>query len=715
MPGRGRRDGAGKGWCHTRVAVGEPRAAAGEHTSGRREARVHCDEKLSCCGIALQMRDATKHSAHATHDAELLPAQTSSPYFGTALSRAILLGYLAQLIHGRSGVRPGVAQYLAALLNDSKPVPRLRQSLIAEQVIVLLCCGEAVGSVSAPGLNVSERAALPALTAPSAALATLALFGASALLPAADAVASLSIDSAGFGDAPAEVLLLDSLFNEHARNHAGQVASATNVRLMLEGSRSGAVMRSSSAAVSAAAAAAAAAPGAGEPPAAATAESPSSLAGCPLVLRTTPQLHGAAYGNLAASLKTCIIELNSALPAPSPAAGKGAAKGTAAAALIAPLPLSAAPLIAAMSVAAGGVATLLAASDARTRALAPQGTAAAAAVSSGGATADDASATPASVSLTTTLASASDSLSASLSAAISLARDVDRLVCSLANEVSACEDSVREREASAAADVAAKDVKRAAAAAARAAVEAAKLAALSPEERAKVEAEAAKKREKAAKKEAAAAAAAPPATVASTSSSANVLGLGLGVAEFRAHMASVGAAVAASPAAEISDNGTDASAVGVAVRALSPFGVAAPLLIHEAAAAAPPLSSATPRIDVFIRGLIDRIGSGGANRRRAKIVKGARDFMPEQMEVRGVDAERERNHERRGKINREGVGVIIREIIRSEIRRRWVGVTDGRRENALISPYLHVLPPSLVPSPACIYTFRLLCTLLAPA
>jgi hypothetical protein len=37
--------------------------------------------------------------------------------------------------------------------------------------------------------------------------------------------------------------------------------------------------------------------------------------------------------------------------------------------------------------------------------------------------------------------------------------------------------------------------------------------------------------------------------------------------------------------------------------------------------------------DAFLRALLDRIGSGGSAR-KAKIPKGARDFMPEQMEVR---------------------------------------------------------------------------------
>jgi histidyl-tRNA synthetase len=46
-----------------------------------------------------------------------------------------------------------------------------------------------------------------------------------------------------------------------------------------------------------------------------------------------------------------------------------------------------------------------------------------------------------------------------------------------------------------------------------------------------------------------------------------------------------------------------------------------------------PAGAALPRADALVRAVVDRIGSGGS-KRKPKIAKGARDCMPEQMEVR---------------------------------------------------------------------------------
>ena len=547
-----------------------------------------------------KMREATKHAEVATPCAvpeTTRDAAASGPPLSPALTRAVLLAVLAQVAHAKSGVRADVAQFLAGVLNGATALPCLHAGGVAADLLALLSSG--------PGLNPSERTAISALSGPAAGVAVVVLFGASSLLPVADAVAALSIDARGFGDAGKDTLLLDTEYNELGRNHPGQVASSTTLRLLLEGSRSGATLRGGVAG--------------------AAVEQP------PVAFRTVPQRHGAAFGVVAAALRSALVELNSAMPSTVVTSGGGKAPGgrgppVPLSTANTPAPLDASILLSALAAAEGGLDALAAASAARV------------VVEEGGGAAASAHAAPSGDGSARSTSGSSGS--SALDASLSFGARVDALVLQLAAEVAGVEAGLADREASALLEAAAKEVKKAAAAAARAEVEAVKLAALSPEERAKTEAEAAKKREKQAKKDAAVAAAttsAPTAVVATAAAATpNVLGLGPGVAEWRGYIGSFSAA----------GKGEGVAAVPVdaacALRALSPYGQAAPLLFPGSTSAASSSSSSSsspslllPRPDVFVRGLVDRIGSGGG-KRRAKIVKGARDFMPEQVrEKRG--------------------------------------------------------------------------------
>lgn len=176
-------------------------------------------------------------------------------------------------------------------------------------------------------------------------------------------------------------------------------------------------------------------------------------------------------------------------------------------------------------------------------------------------------------------------------------------------------------------------------------------------ERAAWDAEQARKREKAAKREAkegagGAEAATVDAASAAAAAGSNVLCLGTGTFEFRAFLRSAASGL---PPVGSATPLPPALAASAALRAISPY--RSPLLVSSGAAAgiavltsgaaaaaaatatAPAaeaqsaVASAPPRLDVFLRRLLERLGSGGA-KRKAKIPKGTRDYLPEQMEVR---------------------------------------------------------------------------------
>jgi histidyl-tRNA synthetase len=417
-----------------------------------------------------------------------------------------------------------------------------------------------------------DAAALTGLTGAAAGVAAVAMFGAQSLLLLSDAVAALTLEALQGSLAP-----LDAGLNDQVRNLAGQSTSAVNIRIMLENSRE----------IGKAGIAAAAAIKAGDATAAAVTQ---DRAAKEAPVQCAAQIHGSAYAMLPVAQRTIHTELATSLP-------RNAA-----------MPLHAQAVALAATQAAEGLSVLLNASQARAEILARVFACTAPASATAAAPAAPTGAT----------ASAPASLCRGLQAALGFQATVDALISTLGAEMSLSEGVIDRREEAAAADAVAKEAKRAAAAAAREQAEAAKVAAMSSEERAKHEEAEAKKKAK--RDKAAAAEAATPAPAAAGAVS-NALGLGQGCAELRAflkaHVAS----------------GTVESAVA----ALSPYFPSATTVCGPACASsgshAARLASAGPRCDSTLRLALDRIGAGGA-KRKAKIPKGTRDYMPEQMEVR---------------------------------------------------------------------------------
>ena len=537
-------------------------------------------------------------------DAQASPAPRA---FGRPETRAIIFCAVNHVLLGRSGVRAEVVEWLVAGLNEdarsgggggggggaSPSLPLLHDThalpaaAAAAASIMRQLCHALQAGAGAPGLLPGDLVGLLALTTTApAALGALALHGAGSLCTTADAVAAVSWEEAGCPPAAA----LEAELLEAARPLPGLASSALALRLLLEG---GVAARER----------ALEAAGAGEPQ--------------PLLHRLlpTPQFHAAAGAALGGAARALTVELNAAIPPlPLPKAGGGKVHmdtlagvllGPGAPALSGQLlgSLHCAPLSSALGAALRAVEDLTWAAATRSPAAAA---AAGAAGAAGGARSSGGAPQPASPPALPapccgqTPEAASD---AALCAAECLQLGVDALLRALCAEYDAASSALGAREAAAAAAGAAKERAKAEAAAAREASEAARVAAMGSEERAKWEEEQAKRKEKAAKRAekegAGGEGAGAGAGAAAAAAPKNVLGLGVGVQEFREFVRSASAGSASGSAA-----------------ALSPYAAGG----GEPAAA-------------FLRRLLERLGSGG-HKRKPKIAKGTRDYASEQMEVR---------------------------------------------------------------------------------
>lgn len=548
-------------------------------------------------------------------------------------------------------MRSEAIDFLVALLN-ADAVPALPATDVAAAVAQLLSGSLAptAGLAAAPGLSAYEQTVLLQLTAPAAAAALVAVLGVQLAVQAGDANTALAVETVRASTKPYQAEA-----NEQVRNLPGQVASSLTIRTLLEGSRELLAAGAAGAATTDAA------------------------------LATAHQLHGAASAPLANATRLLQLEVNSAPAAPEAPVQekKGGAKGGAAAAgaaagaggaaasaagLPTPTAFHAQALIVSTQQAEESVAVLTAATVGRLHALlsslkeAAAFTAANAAevLAAAGINVESAAAkqalaalgAPAPVSVTpasaaaVTIEAATAQQTAGLAAAALQIR-TDALILLQGMEAALAVTELRKREAAAVKEAAAKEAKKAAALAAREEAEAARLAAMAPEQRAKAEEEAAKKKEKAAKKEAAEAAAAGGAGAAAAGSSAgasagpaNLLGLGAGTnglfhfIKAAGNAAGSAAAPAEQPVAEV---------LSAALQALSPYAPAAATLTaggagasSTAAGSAANAAGTLLRVDAFLRATIEKINMGGAGvgKRKPKIPKGARDYMPAQMEVR---------------------------------------------------------------------------------
>ncbi len=487
--------------------------------------------------------------------------------------RAAALGVLNQSLQGRTGLRPETAGYMLQRLNSGAEWAGAGAAAAtgAEALATL-----AASSTGAP--TPADVFAVTGLTGAAAGVAALAMWGAAACVGLSDGVAAVTVEALR---APAGAY--DAETQEMVRVVAGQASSASALRLLLDGSQQ---------------AGKATAGGTGRRGEAHDAEVAAATAAATCdALVFTASLHGSTSAPLAAASKAVLAELN-AIPAQREVKGEEGRAG-----------LHAAPLLTALLSALSAIVTLSAASRARADALRSVDAAAAVAF-------------PARPSLAAPAPSpvpvdAAGTGSAALEAAARLQTAVDALLSDLAVEFGLSSEGIlAPREVEAAATAAVKAKAKAASAAARLAAEAEKVAAMSPEDRAKWDAEAARKAGKAAKREGRAEKAEAAGAVEGEKS-ANPLGLGPGSAEFRAH-----------------------------VRVLAGFALeGSPLTLSSLAAALSPYPSASgkatlaadgttlPSSFALLRRLLERLASGGSGR-QPKVAKGARDYHPEQMEVR---------------------------------------------------------------------------------
>jgi histidyl-tRNA synthetase len=520
-----------------------------------------------------------------------LPAAGAGAPLSAGQSRAALLVAAHHLlthsitVEGKVGTRaPAMGAFFMSLLNGQREgagLPLLRAGGGALALGLQLARaaqggGEWSGAlpqgVTPPGASAFEVVALCAAPALCAAsVGALAAFGAAALLPVADATAALSIEASG-----TPLVGLGTEFNEQARPLPGLASSALAMRLLTEGSRLPRSARLSS--------------------------SPFSSA---------QQSHAWAGGALPAAARVVATELNSATPLAFAAGedGKKARWGDAVGALAAalsggaepatacagclvapPLPL---PLCGALHSASLALAELEGASHARARALRGEDP------------------TPAAQAAPAPAPSA-------LELSLQLQTQVDALTAALAREWELGSGQIATREADALSVAEAKEKSKAAIAAAREAAEEARVAALPPAEKAKWDAEQMKKREKAAKREktGGGGGGGGGGGAQTDPAAANPLCMGSGVAEMRRYVEAI---------RTVAGGGAPTASL------LSPYfpaSVGAPR-VPSGGDNAQPSAALTP----FLRRLLDRLGSGGA-KRKPKVPKGTRDYLPEQMEVR---------------------------------------------------------------------------------
>jgi histidine ammonia-lyase len=155
--------------------------------------------------------------------------------------RAMMLLRLRTLASGRTGVRPVVAESLAALLTAGvAPVVREHGSLgcsgdlapLAAVALVLMGEGEADGDNPVPPVELAEKEGLALINGTDGMLGMLVLACADLrrLLRVADLAAAMSVEALLGTDAAFAADLVAM------RPHPGQQASAANLRRLLEGS-----------------------------------------------------------------------------------------------------------------------------------------------------------------------------------------------------------------------------------------------------------------------------------------------------------------------------------------------------------------------------------------------------------------------------------------------------------------------------------------------
>ncbi|RYG39764.1 hypothetical protein EON68_05060, partial [archaeon] len=208
---------------------------------------AHARGALCCCPWPLvQMAEAAAAVKPSPLAAVPTLAEAASAAAGEAACvlsymqlRAAVVGALAQLMHGKAPIRVPVMRYAAALVNVVGALPAC--AMVAESKLAQLLPMLFSGVFTVPGvatvpaatpITAAEAYLLSNLTGDIAAIALLGSFVSQSAALAADAAAALAVEATqGYAEP------FDAEYNDLARQLPGQTASATNIRLLLEGSR----------------------------------------------------------------------------------------------------------------------------------------------------------------------------------------------------------------------------------------------------------------------------------------------------------------------------------------------------------------------------------------------------------------------------------------------------------------------------------------------
>jgi histidyl-tRNA synthetase len=168
--------------------------------------------------------------------------------YAVSLCRAAVFARIVSLMQGRTGVRSEVIEFLVDMLG-ADVVPNFSSPELAGSDLCAVvtgtggsCYGNGTIMPSAAALSLNGLAPIELTAAEASTLklgqffatgcACLVASGAANIMLTIDSVAALSCDSFG-----ANVEPFDSTHFDTHRQHRGQISSATNLRLLLEGSK----------------------------------------------------------------------------------------------------------------------------------------------------------------------------------------------------------------------------------------------------------------------------------------------------------------------------------------------------------------------------------------------------------------------------------------------------------------------------------------------
>lgn len=175
-------------------------------------------------------------------------AENNQATYNISFCRAALFARVVSLMQGRSGVRSEVMECLVEML-DANVIPNFSSSALAglelcaaltasgascsiDGVIMSSASAFALGGIEPIALSAAEVSTIKRGQFFSTGCTCLIASGAANLGVIIDCVSALSCDTFGVSVEPFDAVHFDS-----CRQHRGQIASATNLRLLLEGSK----------------------------------------------------------------------------------------------------------------------------------------------------------------------------------------------------------------------------------------------------------------------------------------------------------------------------------------------------------------------------------------------------------------------------------------------------------------------------------------------